>query len=172
MWLLLPGDTCNQEDLWHPTPLAQHLRLQSPVKVRHCQNSITQSGTTLHVSTLALLLSTEWAQVNLMSVFTIPYMTDTGLFSGFRSKWISRVQTLPLSKYATSHSESCSLKDPYGPARSCWETQPGSLHRREWASREGVWGWGCYPKTIPDPAHGFAEYFRIFCTTRVVLLLL
>lgn len=46
-WHFPPGDTCNQEDLWHPTLPAQHLKLQSPVKVETIREL-------LHTSILAL----------------------------------------------------------------------------------------------------------------------
>lgn len=47
-WPLPPGDTCNQEDPWHPILPAQHLRLQSPVKVKLSRNYLGTTSTQVY----------------------------------------------------------------------------------------------------------------------------
>lgn len=127
---------------------------------RHCQNSITQSGTTLHVSTLAL--SFQQSELRWISCLCSPFLTWQTQVCSVASDQ-SGSQECKHSHYLNMqppHSESCSLKDPYGPARSCWETQPGSLHRREWAQKNKVLGMGVLPQDTLDPAHvGFGRVF-------------
>lgn len=127
---------------------------------RSCQNSITQSGTTLHISTLAL--SFQQSELRGESHVCVHHsLHDRHRFVQWPLN--SGSQEWKHSHYLKMqppHSESCSLRDPYGPARSCWETQPGSLHGREWAQENKVLGMGVLPQDTLDPAHvGFGRVF-------------